>query len=346
MSAGPGPAEAPEAVKILVTGATGFVGSVLVPELVRRFGAPDISVFLQPGEPIPASWVGDDVRIYRGDIADGEAVSRAVRGQAIVIHLAGLISYWKRDLHRLMRVNRDGVRCIVDACLRWNVERLVHISSVGAVGFRKDGLPADEDTPFNWPENILYMVSKYEGQKIVEEAVRSKGLPAVILNPASIMGPGDHVITTPHNRLYRSICGKRLFGSFAGGLAVVDVRDLTALILKALERGRIGEKYLAVGANLTYPDVIRLISRSCGRKAFPFKMPPALIAAAGGLLEAASVLTKKRPLLTAAYGRLSGWTAYYSNEKSRRELGHEYIPIETTVADGWAYYRNTFGGRD
>jgi dihydroflavonol-4-reductase len=259
-----------------------------------------------------------------------------------VIHLAGLISYWKRDRVRVMRVNRDGVRCVVDACLRWNVERLVHISSVGAIGFRKDGLPADEETPFNWPRNLLYMVSKYEGQKIVEEAVRTHGLPAVILNPASIMGPGDHVVTTPHNRMYRSICESRLFGSFAGGLAVVDVRDLAALILKAVEKGRIGEKYLAVGANLTYPDVIRLISRSCGRKAYPFKIPAPLIAVAGGLLEAVSLLTGRRPLLTAAYGRLSGWTAYYSNEKSRREFGHAYIPVETTVADGWEYYRTTF----
>jgi len=329
-------------VKILVTGATGFVGSVLVPELVRRFGAQDLSAFLLPGEPMSASWAREGVRLFRGDIADGEAVSRAVRGHAAVIHLAGLISYWKRDRPRLMRVNRDGVRCVVDACFRWNVELLVHISSVVAIGFRKDGIPADEDTPYNWPRNLPYMLSKYEGQGIVEEAVRSRGLPAVILNPASIMGPGDHAITTPHNRLYRSVSGKRLFGSFAGGLAVVDVRDLTALILKALERGRIGEKYLAVGANLTYPDVIRLIGLSCGRKAYPFRVPAPMITAAGGLLEAASLLTGKRPLLTAAYGRLSGWTAYYSNEKSRREFGHEYIPVERTVADGWEYYRTTF----
>lgn len=329
-------------MKILVTGATGFVGSVLVPELVRRYGAPDISAFLLPGEPPPASWAREDVRLFRGDIADGEAVSRAIQGQAAVIHLAGLISYWRRDRPRLMRVNRDGVRCVVEACLRGKVERLVHISSVGAIGFRKDGRPADEETPYNWPRSLPYMVSKHEGQLIVEEAVRAQGLPAVILNPASIMGPGDHALTTPHNQLYRSVSESRLFGSFAGGLAIVDVRDLAALIMVALERGRIGEKYLAVGANLTYPDVIRMIGRSCSRKTFPFRVPAPLIALAGGALEAVSLLTGKRPLLTAAYGRLSGWTAFYSNEKSRREFGHVYLPVETTVADGWEYYRTNF----
>lgn len=332
-------------MKILVTGATGFAGSVLMPELVRRFGAADLSAFVLPGDSPPSTWAGAGIRVFRGDISDAEAVSDAVRGQAAVLHLAGFISYWKRDRGRLMSVNRDGVRCVVDACLRWDVGRLIHISSVGAIGFHKDGTPADEETPYNWPDDILYMASKHEGQKIVMDAVRDRGLPAVILNPASIIGPGDHTAATPHNRLYRSICEGRLIGSFSGGLAVVDVRDLAALILKALERGRIGEKYLAVGANLTYPDVIRRIARCCGRKAYPFRIPAPLIAAAGGALEAASALTGKRPLLTAAYGRMSGWTAFYSNEKSRSELGHEYLPVDTTIADGWAYYRDMFAGR-
>jgi len=329
-------------MKILVTGATGFVGAVLMPELVRKFGARALSAFVLPGENIPKSWVNDDVRIHTGDIADAGAISKAVEGHSHVIHLAGFISYWKRDADRLSRVNCEGVRCVIEACLRWGVTRLVHVSSVGAIGFRKDGQPAQEETPFNWPKNILYMTSKHEGQTAVEEAVRRSGLPAVILNPASIMGPGDHQPGTPHNRLYATICRSRLFGSFAGGLAVVDVRDLAAIIVKSLEMGKIGEKYLIVGANLTYPDVIRLISRACGRKAYPFRIPAPIVAAAGSALEFVSLFTKKRPLLTHAYGRLSGWQAYYSNEKSRREFGHAYLPVERTVEDGWEYFHRTF----
>jgi len=329
---------------ILVTGPTGFLGAVLMPLLIRRFGAGALTAFVLPGEAIPRSWSGENVRLVRGDIADAEAVAKAVRGHARVIHMAGLISYWKRDLPRLMRVNRDGVRSVVEACLRHGVERLVHISSVGAVGFHADGTPADETTPFNWPSNIYYMVSKHEGQRIVEDAVRERGLPAVILNPASIMGPGDHNFATPHNQLYQRICGGLMLGSFTGGLAVVDVRDLAELVVQALERGRVGEKYLAVGANVSYPDMIRMISRACGRRAYPFKIPAPLIAAAGGLAELVSLVTGKRPLLTYAYGRLSGWSAYYANDKSIREFGHSYRPIEQTVADGWAYFAETFGG--
>jgi hypothetical protein len=116
---------------------------------------------------------------------------------------------------------------------------------------------------------------------------------------------------------------------------------LAAIVVKALDgRGRDGECYLVVGANLTYPDVVRRISRACGRKAYPLRVPAALLAAAGRILERAARKSGRRPLLTAAYGRLSGWTAFYDNAKSRRDFGHAYIDADKTIADGWAYYRD------
>ena len=328
-------------MKLLVTGATGFVGSVLVPELVARYGAAAVTVFALPGEPPPPSWAGLGVEIQRGDVLDAESVHRAVAGRSHVVHLAGLISYWRRDAERLMRVNRDGVRHVVDACLRAGVRRLVHISSVGAVGFHRDGEPADETTPFNWPPAFHYMSSKHAGQLVVEEAARTRGLDAVILNPASVMGPGDYNAATPHNQLYRAAAAGRLLGTFTGGLAVVDVRDLAGVVVTALERGRRGERYLVVGSNQRYADVIRQIGEASGRRADPLPIPAPLVAAAGALLEGASWLTNRRPLLTLAYGRLSGWRAYYSGEKSRQELGAAYRPFATTVRDSWAFFSST-----
>jgi len=313
-------------------------------ELIARYGASAVSAFVLPGDIIPATWRGAGVRTFDGDIADARAVSAAAAGHSHIVHLAGFISYWKGDEDRLRTVNEDGARSIVEASLAAGVERLIHISSVGAIGFHESGQPADETAPFNWPADILYMASKRRGQDIVEQAVRERGLRAVILNPASIMGPGDHNPATPHNELYRRISRGPLFGSFAGGLAIVDVRDLVALILKALEgRGRDGESYLVIGANLSYRDVIRRISRACGRRAYPFPIPAPLLILAGLFLERASRRTGRRPLLTAAYGRLSGWTAYYDSAKSRREFGHTYIDADKTITEGWEYYRDAFG---
>jgi dihydroflavonol-4-reductase len=329
-------------MKILVTGATGFVGSVLVPELVRRFGPESTSAYVLPGDRLPATWKDAGLRVFHGDIADGRRLLEATQGHTHVIHLAGFISYWRRDFHRLRRVNRDGVKAVVDACLGARVRRLVHVSSVGAIGFKKRGQPIDETTPFNWPFYFHYMATKYHGQRVVEEAVRAKGLDAVILNPASIMGPGDPVLTTPHNQLYARVYSGRMVGSFRGGLGVVDVRDVAAAIIKGLDQGRSGEKYLLVGANLRYPEVLRLIGKHARRRVYPFPVPGALLSAAGLSLEMLSHLTGKKPLLTFSYGRLSGWTTFYSNEKSRREFAHEFIPIEETIRDACRYFERTF----
>jgi dihydroflavonol-4-reductase len=329
-------------MKILVTGATGFVGSVLVPELVKKFGAESISAYVLPDDQIPEGWKSQKICVFRGDITDSRALLEACRQQTHIIHLAGYISYWRRDFNKLMRINHDGVRRVVDACLRLSLPRLIHISSVGALGFDETGIPTDENKPFNWPPYFHYMTSKYLGQKIVEEAARKNGLKAVILNPASIMGPGDPRLDTPHNQLYASIYKGKLFGSFAGGLGVVDVRDVVAIIIKALERGRIGEKYLLAGANLTYTDILRLVGKHARRPVYPFRISAAFLAAAGLNLEIMSQLTRKKPLLTYAYGRLSGWKTYYSSEKSRKEFSHAYIDIEKTIKDSCAYFERTF----
>jgi len=329
-------------VRILVTGATGFVGSVLVPRLIRHFGADRVSAYVLPGDRVPGTWKGEPVEIIHGDITDGERLARACRGRSHVIHLAGLISYWRRDYERLLRVNCDGVRCVVEACLGARVERLVHVSSVGAMGMKKRRELIDEETPFNWPPIFHYMWSKSLGQRVVENAVRANGLQAVILNPASIMGPGDHNPQTPHNKVYDGVYRGKLFGSLSGGLGVVDVRDVAEISEKALTAGRVGESYLLVGANLTYQDVLRLIGRHAGRAVCPFRVPAAALTAAGVTLETVSLLTRRRPLITHAYGALSGWTTFYDNGKSRRDFEHAYVPIDRTIRDSCRYFEENF----
>ncbi len=332
-------------MNILVTGSTGFVGRLLVARLLETRPGDRVAAFLMPSEPVPESF-GDRVEVLRGDLRDPASVKAAIAGRDLVFHVAGYISYWRLDLDTMKAVNVEGVRAVVEACLESRVRRLVHVSSVGAIGFRPDGSLADEGEGFNWPEDFGYMTTKRDGQRIVEAAVRDRGLDAVIVNPASIMGPGDPGALTAHNRLYGDMYRKPFFfGTFAGGLAVVDVRDLVEVILAAAGRGRKGESYLAVGANVPYARVLELMAAEAGRRFVPFAVPPALLTFAGRVAELASLATRRRPLITAAYGRLSGWTAYYSAEKSRRELGASYRPLEETIRDACRFYERTFLGK-
>jgi dihydroflavonol-4-reductase len=329
-------------VNILVTGASGFVGRRLVSRLLDTRPQDRVAVFLLPTEAVPESFVGK-VEVLRGDLRQPETVRGAVRGKDLVFHIAGFISYWVLDAEIMRAVNVDGAAAVVEACIEFKVKRLVHVSSVGAIGFRADGEEADEGTPFNWPESFGYMTTKRDGQKIVAEAARERGLDAVIVNPASVMGPGDPLPGSAHNRLYGNMYGSPFFfGTFGGGLAVVDVRDLVETILAAAEKGRRGEAYLSVGANVPYTRVLELMAKNAGKRFIPFVVPPFALVAAGWAAELFSRLSRKRPLITVAYGKLSGWTAYYSNEKSRRELGASYRSLEETIADGCRYYEKTF----
>lgn len=329
-------------MRILVTGATGFVGSVLVPMLINKYGPGSVSIFVLPGDPIPENWKIQDIRIFHGNILDQESLRNACRNHEHIIHMAGFISYWRRDAADIMVINRDGVANVVNCCLSCQVKRLIHIASVGTIGFNPNGELADENTLFNWPNYFHYMISKHQGQKIIEKAVIEKNLEAIILNPASIMGPGDSNLNTPHNQLYHRIYKKFLFGSFSGGLAVVDVRDLAELIIKALSGGKVGERYLAVGDNLTYREVIKLIGKYANRKVYPVKIPPILLKMAGAMLEFISRFTNQKPLLTYSYGKLSGWYTYYSSKKSQQAFSHTYIDIDKTIRDTCAYFEHTF----
>jgi len=330
-------------MNILVTGATGFVGNVLLRQLREFFPDCQISAFVLPDDPLKSILPRfEGIRIIEGDVIHRENVLKAVQGHTHVIHLAGFISYWKRDRKKLMEVNIKGVKNIVNACLEHRVKKLVHISSVGACGFYKDGRMAAEDTPFNWPENFSYMVSKHEGQKIVEKACKKKGLEGVILLPASIMGPGDPDLNTPHNQLYERIYKKRLFGCFSGGLAVVDVRDIVEIIIKALNTQSMCEKYLVVGVNVEYSKVVKSIGKHADRRTYPFPLPAFLLIIMGGFLELVSYLTRRKPLLTYAYGKLSGWKVFYSNEKSKKAFAHEYRSFERTIEDGCRYFEDKF----
>ncbi len=332
-------------MKVLVTGATGFVGRAVVENLLRLSPAAEMTLMLQKDDLLPAAWADTGLRVQRGDVGERDAVMRAVEGQEVVLHLAGLVSHRRRDRDALIRTNVIGARHIAEACLHYNVRRLVHVSSVGAVGMRTDGVPADEKTSYNWPGGFVYMESKRDGQLEVLRSVEDKGLNAVVLNPASIMGPGDPRADSAHNRLYRLVHTSPVLPCFAGGLGVVDVRDVAGMILALIEKGQPGRCYIACGANVTYHEVLTAIAREFGQRRRIFCLPGWMLAAAGAVLEHAGDLLGLPAVLTESYGRLSGWHCYYDNRQSCTELNWRYIPFERTIADGCRFWLDNYAVR-
>jgi nucleoside-diphosphate-sugar epimerase len=187
------------------------------------------------------------------------------------------------------------------------------------------------------------MKTKYEGQQVVIDAIENRSLEAVILNPASIMGPGDRNFQSPQNQMYDRLYHKKLIGSFCGGLAIVDVRDLVTIIIKSLSMSEIRwNKYLVVGENSTYRKLIKLLGEKSGKKVYPFKIPPGIITVLGVLNESFSKTFKIKAVLTYSYGKISGMYGYYSNRRSIEEFSHKYYSIEQTVEDGCRFFEEYF----
>jgi nucleoside-diphosphate-sugar epimerase len=308
---------------------------VLVPRLVESRGAGAVRLFALPGETLRVDEPWRSVEVVRGDVADCRRVSDAVLGCEVVLHLAGFISYRQADRARLFRVNAAGAANVARACASAGVRRLVHVSSTGATGFCRDGSPATESTPFNWPPAFHYMASKRAGQEAVRRVASESGLEAVIVSPAAIMGPGDANPATPHNRLYELARSSSVLPTFTGGLSVVDVRDVVDAVLRAIDVRAEPEPFLLAGANHRYSYVLRQIAAGFGRRARLVPIPAAAAAGAGFAFE---TLRMRHAPVTYAYGLMSGGHCYHDGCRGRQLMGRDYRAFEQTVEDGCRFY--------
>ena len=220
-----------QAGQTLLTGATGFVGSAVARALIGA-GFP-VRALVRPGS--PRFHLGDlDLEFIEGDLRDAASVARAVKGARYAFHVAADYRLWARDPHEIFAANVDGTRNIMQAALRAGVERVVHTSSVATLGLRPDGTAADETNPLSEAQGIgAYKRSKIAAERLVEAMVAREGLPAVIVNPSTPVGPRD-VKPTPTGRIIvEAACG-RMPAFVDTGLNLVHVDDVAAGHLAAL----------------------------------------------------------------------------------------------------------------
>lgn len=288
-------------MRIYVSGASGFVGRHVVQALVEH---------------------GAQVRAERADLLDPAALERAVAGCDAVVHLAALYRY-DTSPARAWAVNVEGTRALLDAAVRRGVGRFLHTSTAGTCGPVAGRAATEADGPPAWELAVPYKRTKLEAERLVLAAAAA-GLDAVVVNPTTPVGPGDDR-PTPTGKMVRGVARGRIRAYVASGLNVVDVRDVAAGHVLALERGRTGERYLLGGTDLTLRDLFAAIAEAAGRRPPRLRVPylAARAAAALGFASRDEVRLARLPM-------------FFSSEKARRELGYAPRPVGPALAEAVA----------
>jgi dihydroflavonol-4-reductase len=320
-------------MQVLVTGGTGFLGSQIVTALVRRGDA--VRVLRRASSSLVAL-EGLDVEHVIGDILDTEAVGRASARCDMVFHIAALSSYWRAQRADIYRTNVEGTRAVMQACLDAGVRRVVHTSSVAAIGLRPDGTPADETTPFDaLSSTFAYADSKHRAEVEVGRAV-GRGLDAVIVNPAIVIGAGDHYMIS--GSMIVEFARGRVPATPPGGACMVDVDAVVQGHLAAAEHGRTGERYILGGENLTHRQVAQIIAEVVGRKPPALRLPRWMIGPTANAVDLFNRVSSRPPLITGEQLRMSGLSIYFDSRKAARELGFPMLPLRGAVEKAYRWY--------
>lgn len=328
--------ELPESATVMVTGGAGRLGCALVRALLERNCRVRV-LDLSPGDGIPASLQGLDIDFIAGSVLDADAVATAIGDASVVFHLAA-----KLDLDRdfdgsVHAVNVEGARCVAQACLERKL-RLVHCSSHHALVLEPLSETLDESKPLALDHVCPYHRSKAQGEKLVSEMIQQQGLNAVIVNPGALMGPMDYE---------PSLLGQVFIDMFHGRLPALlnivadcaDIRDVSAAIITAAERGRVGERYLLTGEPVSLRQMTQTWSELTGCKVprlylplwFGWLVVPFTIAAAR--------LSKTKPKLTPNMVRAGVSNVEVSTAKAEAELGYTPRSVEHSLRDAYDFYK-------
>jgi dihydroflavonol-4-reductase len=322
-------------MRALVTGATGFVGSAVARALVRAGW--DVRVFARAGsdrrnlQQLP-------VEIATGDLLDEASIGEALRGCDALFHVAADYRIGAANSEQLYRTNVEGTRNTLDAAARMQVHRIVYTSSVATIGLPPDGSNGREDTAAELSDMIgHYKRSKFLAERLVHERARA-GAPVVIVNPSTPVGPGD-LKPTPTGRLVLDAATGRMPAYVDTGLNIVHVDDVAAGHLLALERGRVGERYVLGGENMTLREILIAICRLAGRRPPFLRLPHAVVLPVALVSEGLARFTGGEPRATVEGVRMARKRMYYSSDKAVRELGYSWRAPTAAFADALGWFR-------
>ncbi|NTW82885.1 MAG: SDR family oxidoreductase [Chlorobiaceae bacterium] len=322
--------------KILVTGATGFIGSRLVEKLVST--SDQIFVLVRKTSDLSAlADVRSKIQLVYGDITDRASVEAAMPGMDYVYHTAGITYMGDRKNDQLYKINVDGTRNILQAAAAAGVKRVLHVSSITAVGISHNRKPVDETVKWNFDSiRLEYARTKHLAELEVAEAVR-KGLDCVIVNPAFVFGAGD--LNFNAGRLIKDVYNHLLPFYPMGGICVIDIEIVAETLITAMAKGRTGERYLIGGDNVSYKQLVDTISKVTGAPRILLPLPFWM----GKILKSALDRFKNRNKVSKLFNlsmfRVASEFLYFDSSKAIRELGMRQEPHEKSIRSAYDWYR-------
>ncbi|MGH8592313.1 MAG: hopanoid-associated sugar epimerase [Gammaproteobacteria bacterium] len=325
-------------MRILITGATGFVGAAVLRKLIEHEHEARVLVRAESSR---VNLEGLPVEVVVGDLRDRQSLEHAVGTCEALYHVAADYRLWAKDPEELYQANVIGTRNIVLAAAQAGVRRIVYTSSVATLGLNPDGAPADEQTPVSLQQMIgHYKRSKFLAEQEITRLVSEQGLPVVIVNPSTPIGPRD-VKPTPTGRMVLDAATGRMPAYVDTGLNVVHVDDVAAGHLLAFERGNIGERYILGGHNMTLRQILECVARITGGKSPRIRLPQGLILPFAYVSEAWAKVTNARtpPRLTVAGVRMSKKKMFFTSAKAERELAYRFRPAEEAIEEAIAWFR-------
>jgi dihydroflavonol-4-reductase len=325
-------------MKTLLTGGTGFVGSAVARELLAA--GHEVRVLVRSRSPRD-NLEGLDVECVEGDLLDPGSLKRALKGCRALFHVAADYRLWVRDPHELERVNVTGTEGLMTAALDEGIERVVYTSSVATLASFPDGRCADEATPVGIDDMVgAYKRSKFLAEERVRALVTQRGAPIVIVNPSAPVGPRD-IKPTPTGRMILEAAQGRIPAYVDTGLNVVHVADVARGHVLAYERGRVGERYILGGTNLSLKELLEGVTAIAGRAPPRFRLPRWPLYPVAWIDEGRAFWTGREPRVTRDALRMARKKMYYCSRKAQEELGYESRPWREAVADAldWFYRR-------
>ena len=320
----------------LVTGASGFVGSAVARRLIEQGWR--VRVLLRPTSD-RRNIDGLPVEVFLGALGDSAALAPALAGCSDLFHVAADYRLWVPDPATMFRANVDGTRELMESALAAGLRRIVYTSSVATLGLDGQGGAADEAVPSSFADMVgPYKQSKFRAEEEVRRLVAERGLPAVIVNPSTPVGPRD-IKPTPTGRMIVEAASGRMPAFVDTGLNLVHVEDVATGHLLAAEKGRIGERYILGGENLPLAEILATVASLSGRRPPRLRLPLAPLMPFAFLAEGWARATGKEPFVTLDALRMARKKMYFSSAKARAELGYAPRPVRQGLADAVAWFR-------